>query len=275
MSNIHAGSGSETISLVETTLKDLVAPLSDALIGRTSAVLVKKAMTTTQCSRVRNNFDTSAGMYRREDGVTARMVGTNSYLKNAATIVQEYDRNHRFAELLFSGVPNVYRELYDRIEEAGYRFRPAYIDGVPAPTHRASIWDDRTDSSVLLKAHTDWPQVRNSGLEFSTVENPIAVNFYASHPARGSSWVRIYDFVPSEEWLEARGIAAGGHPIELDDLKGVRYLDVKPEEGDLLLFASNKVHAVFSAPGVDPSLRLNINGFIGFSPCVERVLAWA
>lgn len=263
------------MAFAETTFEDLCGPLQAILAGKMAAVLVKKVLDAGQCRQLRRNFDMSSGVYRRDDGVTARMVGSNSYLKSSSTVVQEYDQHHHFAELLFSGLSNTYRDLYDKIEEAGHRFRPSYIDGVPAPTHRASIWDDRSNANLLLKAHTDWPQVRNSGLEFSTVEHPIAVNLYASHPARGSSWVRIYDFVPSQQWLEARGIPEGGYPIDLDDLDGIDFLDVEPEEGDLLLFASNNVHVVFKRPSVDPSERLNINGFIGLSPCVDRVLAWA
>lgn len=261
--------------LVETTIEALSSPLGALIRGELTAILVKGALAPAHCERVRENFDSSPGIYRRGDGVSARMVGSHAYLKTPGAVLEAYRKHNADAELLFSGVTNTYRQLYDRVEDAGYRFRPAYIDGVPAPTHRASMWDEGHDPGVLLKAHTDWPQVRNSGMEFQDVLHPIAVNLYASHPPVGTSWVRIYDFIPSHSWLSARGIARGGYPISMAELAGVSFSDIHPEQGDILLFAASNVHAVFSAPTAESTQRLNVNGFIGYSRTEGRVLAWA
>ncbi|MBB3228880.1 hypothetical protein FHW69_003525 [Luteibacter sp. Sphag1AF] len=262
-------------ALIETELNALSEHMEGLLAGRTTAVLVKRSLNDELCDRVYRNFQASKGLYERSDGVAGRMVGTNAFLKSASDIHDDYQKNNGFAELLFQGAPNLYRQLFDCVEEAGFRFRHAYIDGVPAPTHRATIWTDECEEQLVLKAHTDWPQVRHSGMEYSDVEHPVAVNFYPRHPANGSSRVRLYDFVPSPGWLEERGILAGGYPIHLNELHDVDYIDIHPEAGDTLLFAASKVHAVFHGSRGDDDVRLNINGFIGFSGTARKVLAWA
>ncbi|GGA81848.1 hypothetical protein GCM10011521_20230 [Arenimonas soli] len=261
-------------ALVETTLEGLGGCVHRLLRGEVRAVLVKSAMPREACDRVWRNFSSSGGLYRRSDGVSGEMVGTNAFLKSSGEIIDDYLQNNAHAEALFQGVPNLYRQLFDCIEDAGYRFRNAYVDGVPAPTHRGTVWNDIADDSLVLKAHTDWPQVTNSGLEYSDVEHPIAVNFYPRHPSGGASRVRLYDFVPSAQWLAERGILRSGYPIEQAELEGIDYVDIAPEAGDLLLFAAANVHAVFNASRVD-DVRLNVNGFIGLSQASGRVLAWA
>ncbi|MGN6280312.1 hypothetical protein [Frateuria sp.] len=261
--------------LVETTLEGLSREMGGLLTGETAAVLVRGSLSNDQCDRVYANFASSRGVYERGDGVAGRMVGTNAFLKSADDVVEDYARNNGFAELLFRGASNLYRKLFDCVEEAGYRFRHAYIDGVPAPTHRATVWTDKSGDRLALRAHTDWPQVRHSGMEYGDVEHPVAVNFYPRHPEPGSSYVRLYDFVPSRDWLASRGILDSGYPIDMDELADVDYIDVHPRAGDMLLFAASKVHAVFHAPQSDEDVRLNINGFIGFSRTSRKVLAWA
>lgn len=262
-------------SLIETTLDDLSGEMSGLLSGETAAVLVRSSLPRDQCDRVYTNFASSGGLYERADGVAGRMVGTNAFLKSADDVVEDYARNNCFAELLFRGASNLYRRLFDCVEEAGYRFRHAYIDGVPAPTYRATVWTDKGSDRLVLQAHTDWPQVCHSGMEYSDVEHPVAVNFYPRHPEPGSSYVRLYDFVPNRDWLASRGILNSGYPIHLDELAGIDYIDVHPRAGDMLLFAAAKVHAVFHTPRNDEDVRLNINGFIGFSRASRKVLAWA
>ena len=261
--------------LIETTLDGLSGEMNGLLQGETAAVLVRGSLPDEQCDRVYANFASSKGLYEREDGVSGRMVGTNAFLKSPDDVVEDYALNHGFAELLFRGASNLYRRLFDCVEEAGYRFRHAYIDGVPAPTHRATVWTDRGNNQLVLRAHTDWPQVRHSGMEYSDVEHPVAVNFYPRHPEPGSSFVRLYNFVPTQDWLASRGILKGGYPIDLDELADVDYVDIYPRAGDTLLFAAAKVHAVFHASHTDSDVRLNINGFIGFSQASGKVLAWA
>ncbi|UPG85803.1 hypothetical protein L2Y94_00120 [Luteibacter aegosomatis] len=261
--------------LIETTLDDLKSEMGGLLRGEVAAVLVRNSLSESACDRVFQNFASSAGVYERSDGVSGKMVGTNAFLKSAHDVVDDYARNNGFAELLFHGATNLYRHLFDSVEEAGFRFRHAYIDGVPAPTHRATVWTDSGKDRLALRAHTDWPQVRHSGMEYSDVEHPVAVNFYPRHPAPGSSFVRLYDFVPAGDWLETRGILKSGYPICLDELEGIDYIDVHPVAGDTLLFAASKVHAVFQANQGADDVRLNINGFIGLSRASNKVLAWA
>ena len=260
--------------LVETDMEALLNHIGSLISGEASAVLVKNALASECCDRIFANFNASAGRYSRTDGVSGNMVGTNAFLKYTDEIVDDYLRNNGFAEVLFHGANNLYRNLFDSIEDAGFRFRHAYINGVPAPTHRATVWTDQSSANVVLKAHTDWPQVAFSGQEYADVERPIAINFYPRHPRRGSSRVRLYDFVPEADWLEQRGILHSGYPIHLDELEDVPYLDIEPEAGDLLLFAAAKVHAVFNDDGSGET-RLNLNGFFGLSKRSGRVLAWA
>lgn len=263
-----------TDDVIETSLNDLELHIADLLKGITSAILVKSVLPRDLCERIYANFVSSKGIYRRTDGVSGDMVGTNAFLKDPGDIIQDYLTNNAHAELLFHGAPNVYRHLYDKVEDAGYRFRHAYIHGVLASTYRATVWNDSSDEKLVLKAHTDWPQVANSGLEYSDVAHPVAVNFYPKHPAGTASRLRLYDFVPSSAWLGDRGILLSGYPIDLGDVTGVDYVDIVPEEGDMLLFAASKVHAVFNSAEAG-DIRLNINGFIGLSGANGRVLAWA
>lgn len=260
--------------VVETDADGLPAHLDGLLEGRLCGVLARGIATPAECARIFENFIRSPGQYRRSDGVPGRMVGTNAYLRDTPSLLSDYLRNNGHAELLFEGTRNVFRMLYDAIEEAGNRFRPSYVDGVPAPTHRATVWEDSSGGALVLKAHTDWPQVRFSGREYADVAHPIAVNFYPRHPS-GGSCVRLYDFVPTPHWLEERGILAGGYPIHADDLHDVEHVDIEPRSGDLLLFAAANVHAVFQAATPAEDARLNINGFVGHSPRAGRVLAWA
>ncbi|MGE4072202.1 MAG: hypothetical protein AB7E72_13615 [Lysobacterales bacterium] len=261
-------------ALVETDLASLDEHLDGLFDGRLSAVLIKRVASDQDCSRIFDNFMRSPGLYQRSDGVSGRMVGTNAFMKDTAAMLLDYLRNNGYAELLFEGANNVFRLLYDAIEDAGHRFRPAYINGVPSPTHRATIWDDSCIEQLVLKAHTDWPQVRHSGREYSDVTHPIAVNFYPRHPDGKASCVRLYDLVPTAHWLRERGIHAGGYPIDFAELHEVPYLDIVPSSGDMLLFAAANVHSVFQARGHASDVRLNINGFIGYSRRANRVLAW-
>ncbi|MEN5060998.1 hypothetical protein [Luteimonas sp. TWI1416] len=260
---------------IETTADHVAMFLPDLIAGHIPALLVKSFLDESSCRRIIDNFGSSHGRYKRTDGVPAMMVGSNGYLKGVDGVVDEFARNSWHGELLFQGTGNAYRRFFDAVEDSGFRFRVAYADGIPAAAYRAAMWDDRSQSGVILKPHTDWPQVANSRLEYADVRHPIGVNMYAVHPPKGSSWIRLYDFVPSREWLEARGIDDGGYPIEQKDLIGQNYMDILPEQGDLLLFTASRVHAVHVADYVGAAQRLNINGFIGYSPAARRVLAWA
>ncbi len=265
---------------LEIPLAELSNHMMDLLKGNTTALLVKKTMSPAQCQVVYDNFINSAGLYQREDGVPALMVGTNTYLQNAETVIEELQKNNVYAELLFRGTDNVYRHVFDCIEDAGYRFRQAYIDGIPAPVYRGTIWNNPAKRGKPLLAHTDWPQVKFSGLEFEHVKTPVAINFYPKHPPKGASTLRLYNLIPEESWLDDLGIKSSGYPIAQEQLEGIRYIDIHPEEGDILLFNAAHVHAVNSQSVLDEQNdsnqhRLNINGFFGFCEQLNRVLAWA
>lgn len=241
--------------------------------GEVAAILIKQILDPDNCLKVFENFKESPGLSQRVDGVPARIVGANTFLKSPDDFLREFSEKNGHAELLFKDVPNIFRALFDVVEDAGYRFRNAYVRGIPAPTHRGTIWNDSRNQEFPLKPHTDWPQVHLSEFEYNSVKHPIAVNFYPIHPARGDSILKLYNFVPTKEWLHQRGIEKSGYPIDPKDLSGMEVLDIEPESGDMLLFNSSFVHAVHSKVHVVD--RLNINGFLGQSAVLNRVIAWA
>ncbi|MDV6328535.1 hypothetical protein Q5L94_10705 [Idiomarina sp. Sol25] len=266
----------------EISFAELSENMAALLNGEITALLVKRVMSPKLCQVVYDNFINSAGLYQRNDGVPALMVGANTYLQDVDRVIDELQRNGTYTDLLFRGANNIYRQVFDSIEEAGYRFRQAYIQGLPAPVYRGSIWNNPTNYETPLLAHTDWPQVKYSGLEFQNVKIPIAINFYPKHPPKGFSALRLYNFVPEESWLDELGIMnSGGYPIAQEQLDGVHYIDIQPEEGDILLFNAAHVHAVNNRSEKLTHLhknehhRLNINGFFGFCDQLNRVLAWA
>jgi len=255
--------------------RDLPSYLPLLLRGLQTSVLVRGFLDAASCERITANFMASHGRYARRDGVPATMVGSNGFLKGVDGVVDEYLTNSNHGELLFRGTRNGYRRLLDLVEEGGDRCRSAYADGVPSAVHRAAMWSDASTPGITLQAHTDWPQVANSGMEYADVVHPVGVNMYAAHPPKGESWVRLYDFVPSAQWLCERGIDEGGYPICQQDLTDRDYIDILPEAGDLLLFNAAHVHAVFNSTTANRAGRLNVNGFIGYSLGTRRVLAWA
>lgn len=261
---------------IEADIHSLGNYLRGLIHGDIVAIKIRQALPPEQCKKVLENFEKSNGMYVRTDGVPGRMVGVNSFLKDPSEILDSYIEHKAYSEMLFEGSSNLFRLLFDCEEDAGYRVRNVYIRGVPAPTYRATVWAEQENSNhQVLKAHTDWPQVKYSKLEYSDVENPIAINFYPSHPAKGRSILRIFDFIPSFQWLKQRGIQHSGYPIPLKDLSQYSYLDIQPESGDIVLFNSNYVHSVFSSHEHNDCVRLNINGFMGYSPRENRLLHWS
>ncbi|MCL5049685.1 MAG: hypothetical protein M1473_04025 [Firmicutes bacterium] len=265
------------------TINELSKNITALINGEMAALLVANVMPSRQCNVIYENFIKSSGLHQRVDGVPALMVGANTYLRDANSVIEELIKNSAYTDLLFRGTDNIYRQVFDSIEEAGYRFRQVYIQGLPVPVYRGSIWLNSKNNDKPLLAHTDWPQVKYSGLEFQNVKNPIAINFYPKHPPKGSSTLRLYDLIPEESWLDELGIKdTGGYPISQEQLEGINYIDIHPEEGDLLLFNAAYVHSVINSPSKfkknndEVKLgRLNINGFFGFCEQLNRVLAWA
>lgn len=269
------GSWIMCINYIEIEFDNLRDHIKSLIEGKTTALLIKKAMPLEHCHSIYNNFINSPGLYQRDDGVPALMVGANTFLQNPESIILEL-KNNVYADMLFHKTSNIYQKIYDSIEDAGYRFRRAYVEGIPAPIYRGTIWNNTESNGEPLLAHTDWPQVKYSGLEFQNIERPIAINFYPKHPPKGYSSLRLYDLIPDEKYLDNLGIKHSGYPIYQEKLTHVNYIDIFPEDGDILLFNSAYVHAV-NEKEIDKvkTHRLNINGFFGFCNELDKVLAWA
>lgn len=264
-----------SLKYLEVGMCQLTQQMPALLKGEITALLVQSSMSTPECHVVYHNFIKSKGLYKREDGVPAMMVGANTFLRNTDEAIAEMQKNNVYAELLFHGTRNIYCEIFDAIADAGFRFRRAYINGTPAPQYRGTIWDNTDMQDTPLLMHTDWPQVRHSEHEFKNVRLPVAINFYAKHPEKGHSYVRLYDLIPSQTMLHDLNIAASGYPIKPEALSGIDYLDIAPAQGDILFFNAAHVHAVKDLPAHHhDDKRLNINGFLGLCPKLNRVLSW-
>jgi hypothetical protein len=260
---------------LETPYEELSKHIDKLIKGEVSALLAKGAASLVECERVYHNFISNKGLHSRNDGVPGKMVGANTFLMNKNTMLKTCQDN-AYADVLFQGTRHVFQDVYDVIEDTGHRFRRMHIDSVPSPQHRAAIWHSDGVEGKRLLAHTDWPQIRHSTFEFNDVIAPIAVNFYPKHPRKGQSVFRLYKNIPSQAWLNQLHIGQSGFPIPDASIDGHEYVDIFPEEGDILFFNAEYIHTVNEEKVCKNNVdRLNINGFIGFSPTLNRVISWA
>jgi hypothetical protein len=124
-------------------------------------------------------------------------------------------------------------------------------------------------AGVPLLAHHDmFGRHAPNTPEAASLISQFAVNVYIDVPNSGGELAIWQDEISDEEFLERRGQKYG---MDIEPL-GEPFLNIKPVNGDLILFNARKLHAVLAGQGVD---RLTISAFFGYRGLREPLTVWS
>jgi len=168
-------------------------------------------------------------------------------------------------QTIFDGNRNLLSDVIDSVRSAwGENVGIAFEESLQKPYFAGLV---RVINRAML--HYDWAPLYNMGWQTDSIVAQLTWNIYLQVGARGGT-TRVFQHYGRKADLQY--ITTGGY-FDSRVIDGMDFIEIVPEQGELVFFNSRNYHEVEQTEGAEE--RITFSSFIGLLGKTGRLIFWS